>query len=150
MPRATFGGNGPRAQPWAPLPHMEEYLENLRADDRTDEYIASVHVALAHFSIFAATENIKHPDEIERSHLLRFQVYVNGLTSSRPQDKGRALSQQYRQQILKYIRTWVKWLLDLEHITTNPWVRIKIGRTRKVSKTIESDDLELLFGTHLK
>lgn len=148
--KQNFGGRGAPAIPWTPLPYMRDYLDNLEADGREAAYIRAVQVALKHFSTFAVAEGIKHPDEIERSHILRFQIYINGLTSGRPFDNGRPLSEQYRQQIMKYVRTWVGWLIELDHITANPWVRIRIGRTKKVSRAIETEDVALLFDTHRK
>lgn len=152
MPKPLFGGNGATALPWTPLPYMHEYLENLHADNRDAQYIASVQTALKHFARFAVEHDppIRHPDEIERSHVLRFQTYVNGLTSTWPSRQGQPLAEQYRQQIMKYIRAWVAWMVELEHITTNPWLRIKIGRVKKTSKTLETEELTLLFDTHVK
>lgn len=152
MPKPVFGGKGPTSLPWVPLPFMEDYLENQEADGNNPSHIQAVKVALSHFAIFAANHEppIKHPDEIERSHILRFQVYVNGLTSARPQDGGRPLSTQYRQQIMRRVHAWINWLIKVEEdvISRDPWVRIKVGRTRKVSRAVPNEDMSVLFDTH--
>lgn len=142
--RPLFGGKSPAAMPWHPLPHMEEWLENLAAEEVSLGYIRPAKVALAHFAIFAATENIRHPDEITRHHLLRFQTY---LTAATKQD-GDPLSMSYRKQLMKYIRNWINWLHGVEHIENNPWVRIRVGTVAKKPKPLENDEIDLLFQTH--
>lgn len=144
MPKPLFGGKSPKALEWHPLPYMEEYLENLAVDEISQGYINSAKVGLAHFGNFAATEGIKHPDEIERHHILRFQAYLNTLTK----EDGEPLSLSYRQQILKYVRAWVNWLLKVEHIERSPWVRIRVGRQLKKPKPLEDDEIAALFEAH--
>ena len=144
--KPLFGGKSPKPIPWEPLPHMEEWIENLVADEITQAYIRSAKVGLAHFALFAKGEGIKHPDEIERHHILRFQAY---LVDARKQD-GEPLTLSYRQQLMKYVRAWVNWLQAVEHIDHNPWVRIRIGRVAKKPKPLEDDEIALLFDAHKK
>lgn len=143
-PRELFGGKAPKALPWNPLPHMEEYLENLEADQCAPGYVAVTRVGLTHFGNFAKEEGLRHPDEIRRQHLLRFQVYLNDWRKG----DGNPLSQSYRQQLMKYVRAWVNWLDELEHIERNPWVRIRVGRTAKKPKPLEIDEVAALFAAH--
>lgn len=145
--KPLFGGKSPKPIPWEPLPYMEEWLENLVAEEVSQGYINPAKVGLAHFAQFAKTENIRHPDEIERSHILRFQTYL--VTTARKQD-GAPFSQSYRQQLMKYVRNWINWLQDVEHIDHNPWVRIRVGRVEKRPKPLEDDEVALLFDTHKK
>lgn len=145
MPKPIFGGKSPSALPWKPLPLMEEYLYNLEVDERSGTYMRAVKVGLTHFGIFAEQEGIRHPDEIERMHLLRFQEYLNGLSS---EQFGKPLSSAYRQQLMKYVRAWINWLLELEHISHNPWVKIKVGRAKKKPKPLEHAEVEALFDAH--
>lgn len=141
-----FGGKSPQALPWIPLPHMEEWLENLYADEVTADYIRAAKVGLKHFAIFADANGIKHPDEITRTHLLRFQAHLTKLTK----EDGDLLSLAYRQQLMKYVRNWINWLHEIEHIENNPWVRIKVGQVAKKPKPLEEDEVALLFDTHRK
>jgi len=105
--RIYFGGKSKKPLPWHPLPFMEEYLENLEIDERASEYLRPIKVGLSHFATFAATQDdIQHPNEIKREHILRFQAYLTTVT----QENGRALSLAYRQQLMKYVRGWVNWL----------------------------------------
>lgn len=141
-----FGGKAPAPMPWRPLPFMEEFLLEKEAEDKAPSYISSVHLGLAHFAVFAETENIKHPDEITRAHILRFQAY---LQKARTYD-GKPFSLSYRQQLMKYNRTWINWMAELGHIEHNPWVRIKIGSVAKKPRPLEDDEIELLFDVHKK
>lgn len=141
-----FGGKSPKALPWIPLPYMEEYLDNLAVDEISEGYIKASRVGLKHFAIFADKEGIKHPDEIQRHHILRFQAY---LVDVRKQD-GDPLSLSYRQQVMKYLRAWISWLLEVEHITQTPWVRIRVGRQAKKPKPLEDDEVFALFDAHRK
>lgn len=147
MPKPLFGGKSPSALPWAPLPHVEEYLENLILDDKSMGYHNAAKAGLAHFSTFAVTEGIKHPDEIKRHHLLRFQAYLTTLTSDQ---YGKPLSLSYRQQIMKYLRRWINWLIELDYITTSPWVKIKVGHQKKQPKPLEDEEIVTLFDAHRK
>lgn len=146
MPRTLFGGKSPTPLDWQPLPHMEEWLDNLAADETSQGYINAAKAGMAHFGLFARGEGIKHPDELTRHHILRFQAY---LTNYR-KENGDPLSASYRQQLMKYVRNWINWMLEVEHIETSPWVRIRIGRTVKVPKPLEDDEIVLLFETHRK
>lgn len=143
--KQNFGGKSHPPLPWQPLPYMEEFLDNLRADDKNVDYIRMCKVALAHFSQFAATEGIKHPDEITRAHILRFQVYLTQLVNDR---NGEPLSLSYRQRLMEYLRTWIHWCVDLEHITVSPWVRIRVGRVKKKPKPLEDVEIEQVFDAH--
>lgn len=142
--RPLFGGKSPEPLPWNPLPHMQEWLDNLVAEEVTHGYIRMARVGLAHFAAFCEGENVEHPEEITRHHILRFQTYLTKVTKK----DGEPLSLGYRKQLLKYIRNWINWLAEVEHIEKNPWVRIKVGRVAKLPKPLEDDEIELLFSTH--
>lgn len=144
--RVLFGGKSPKALPWQPLPHMDEWLEEKRTEEVSDDYIRMAKVGLSHFSTFAAQEGIRHPDEISRHHLLRFQAYLTTLRK----ENGDPLALSYRQQLMKYLRNWVNWLAEVEHIETNPWVRVRVGTTAKKPKPLEEEEIALLFATHRK
>lgn len=136
--KPLFGGKAPVALEWRPLPHMEEYLDNLRADDKTPSYIRSTKLALTRFALFLESEGVRHPDEITRSHILRYQSHLA------EQD----LKVTYRQQMLKLAGIWIRWLQDVEHIDHNPWVRIRVGRVTKKPKPLENDEIASLFAAH--
>lgn len=144
MSKPLFGGKSPKALPWHPLPLMEDYLENLAADDRTEGYITTVRVGLTHFGLFAHQEGIKHPAEIERTHIIRFQAYL----STTEDEKGNPLSLSYRQQNMKHVRGWLNWLTRIEAIDHSPWVGIRVGRVQKKPKPLEDDEIAQLFAAH--
>ena len=144
-PERPFGGKSPPPLPWNPLPHMEEWLENLAAEEVSDGYIQPARVGLAHFCMFLdAEENVKHPGELERVHILRFQAYLTKVKKN----NGDPLSLSYRKQIMKYLRNWINWLEECEYIEKNPWVRIRVGTVDKKPKPLEDDEIALLFATH--
>lgn len=139
-----FGGKSPKSLPWNPLPHMDDYLTNLQVDECAGDYIRMVKVGLSHFATFAATEGIKHPAEIERTHILHFQAYL----LNRKKPNGEPLATSTRQQILKYVRGWINWLEETGVIDESPWVRIKVGSIRKKPKPLEEDEVVALFDAH--
>lgn len=145
-PKPLFGGKSPKALPYHPLPYMEEYLDNLALDDKSQTYIRAAKVGLTHFGNFCLDEGVKHPDELHRHHILRFQAYLTTQT----REDGDLLSLGYRQQIMKYVRTWINWLQELEYIVTNPWVRIRVGQSVKKPKPLEDDEIAALFDAHRK
>ena len=142
--RTLFGGKSPRPLPWHPLAHMEEWLEVLAAEGVSSGYIRPAKAGLAHFAQFAAGASVKHPDEITRHHLLRFQTY---LTTLRKQN-GDPLALSYRKQLMRYLRTWINWLEEAEYIENNPWVRIKTSRTSPDPKPLEAVEIAELFAVH--
>lgn len=142
--RRLFGGKSPAPMPWHPLPHMDEWLDELAGEAFSDGYIRPAKVGLAHFAAFAATQQIKHPDEITRHHILRFQTY---LTEIRKRN-GDPLALTYRHALMRYLRNWLNWLEQVEHIEKSPWARIKIGRVDKRPQPLDDDELAQLFATH--
>lgn len=143
-PKHLFGGKAPTPLAWEPLPHVEEWLENLQANGVTQGFIGSAHTALAHFSNFARTEGVKHPDELRRWHLLRFQVYL----ADYRKENGDPLALSYRSKSMTYIQAWLKWAHSLEYIENNPWVRIKVATVTKKPKPLEEDEIAALFDAH--
>lgn len=125
--------------PFNPLPHMQEYLDELAGANRAHDYIRVKRNALGHLANFLRGEGLMDPAEIERVHLIRFQSFVNN---------NPAWRQSYRQQILKYIRAWIGWCVSLGYIPQDPWIKIKIGSTPKKPKPLEDEDLRLLFAAH--
>lgn len=144
MTKPLFGGKSPAALPWKPLPHMEEWLDNLVANEKSAGYIISARVGLARFAIFAEQQGVSHPDEITRHHILKYQTYLSTLTK----EDGEPLSLSYRWQLQKYLRAWILWLVSLGHVETNPWVRIKVGNVEKKPRPLEDDEVALLFDAH--
>lgn len=143
----AFGGKAPSPLAWYPLPHMQEWLDEMMAGGEiSDTYIRAAKVGLTHFAMYARSEGIRHPNEIERPHILRFQAY---LTNAR-KENGDPLTLSYRQQLMKYVRNWINWLQKVEYLDHNPWVRIRVGRVAKKPKPLEDDEIALLFDAHRK
>lgn len=142
--KRPFGGKSPAPLAWNPMLYMDEFLENLRIEEATEDYIRMVRVGLIYFADFCASQKVVHPDEITRSHLLGFQAHIQSLTKA----NGEKYAQSYRQQLLKYVRIWINWLAEVGYIDTNPWVRIKVGTTPKKPKPLEDDEIATLFQTH--
>lgn len=126
--------------PWRPLPRMQEYLNELAAQLRAEDYIRKIKSALGYFSEFARQEGIRVEEEIERAHIIRFQSWVN--------DQG--WSHSYSHQQMVYLRGWLYWLEDVGYIEANPWRRIKLKSYTKQPNPIGEDELALLFETHRK
>lgn len=145
MARSLFGGKSPTALVWEPLPHMQEWLEELKARGVSDAYISAARTGLTHYATFLATEDVRHPDEIQRHHILRFQAHLATLSS---EQYNRPLSMAYRQQLMKYVRAWMNWLGTLNYIATNPWQHIRVGQQVKKPKPLSDDDIAALFDAH--
>lgn len=136
VPKGQFG-NTPLT--FTPLPHMEEYLTEMASTGKAPAYIRVSKNALVHFADFLHAEGIVHPMELTRIHIIRFQASVNDNPDWSP---------AYRQQLMKYVRVWINWCDDLDYITDNPWVRVKVGVTPKQPKPLTDDELSLLFQAH--
>lgn len=137
MPKGQFG-RPPLA--WSPLPYMDEYLNELLAQLRDGDYIRKVKMGLSHFNTFCAEEDITHPEQIERHHLVKFQGWVN---------RHQEWSKTHQIQILKYVRGWCRWISeDAGHIDANPWARIRVGTVPKQPNPISDEQMTLLFEAH--
>lgn len=145
-PKPIFGGKSYQALPWHPLPFMEQYLRELASGEtpHSEDYIRPVKVGLSHFATFAAGEGVRHPNELTREHILRFQAYLATIETQR----GKLLSLSYRQQLTKYVRTWINWMDELDYIDQSPWFKIKVGRVPKKPKPLEDDEVDQLFDAH--
>lgn len=126
--------------PWNPLPHMQEYLNELTAQLLAEDYIRKIKSSLGYFAEFARQEGIRTVEDIERTHIIQFQSWVS--------DQGWSTS--YAHQLMVYLRGWLNWLDDVEYIDDNPWRRIKLKSYSKQPKPIDEDELALLFETHRK
>lgn len=126
------------AVPWYPLPYMDEYIEELTAMLRTDGYIRKVRLGLAHFAQFCHADGISHPDELTRTHILRYQAKIN----------RQPWTQSYRQQLMRYVRSWINWMLEVGYLIDDPWQHIKIGRVRKTPNPLSDEEVSMLFEAH--
>lgn len=117
----------------------EEYLLELQVALKSKDYIRMARVALIYFSDFCVREGIEHPDNVTRLDLLKFQTVLNAHTE---------WNESYRQQLMKYLRTFYGWAVDVGHVTTSPFIRIRIGSTPKKPNPLSDDEVAAIFHTH--
>lgn len=146
--KPPFGGKASKPLPWKPLPHMEEFLRHMAETDKSEGYIGTMRTALARFGQYAEQEGLKHPGEIERRHILRFQAWLGVL---KKQDGSPHLP-SYEHQIMKLVRSWIKWMLGEGILFDDPWVKIKIGSVKRHSTTnpLTDDEVQAIFEAHMK
>lgn len=137
----------PPSLPWNPLPYMDEYLEDLEANDRNPDYRSAVKVGLSHFSRHCKAEGIRHPGELDRMNILRFQIYLGELMTSN-RTKPHPFKDSSKLQLMRYLRGWIRWMLAVGYLHEDPWVHIKLGQVRKVPRPLEEDEIAQLFETH--
>lgn len=133
-----FQANKAAALAFDPLPHMIEYLEEKRAEGKHPKYIQGVRNALAHFAASMKPLGVHTQYDIERRHLIQYQGWVN------QQDWAKS----YRIELLKRVRAWLNWLVDIGYLDDTPWVRIRLGKVEKIPKPLSDDDLDRLFAAH--
>lgn len=124
---------------WQPLPHMQEYLNELEAQLKSPDYIRKVKLGLAHFALFCRESEVLSPQDITRNHILRFQSWVN---------RQEGWKRSYQQQIMKYVRGWINWLDVVRYVSENPWYHIKVGHTEKKPNPLTDEEVGLLFEAH--
>lgn len=141
-----FGGKGAPKIEWTPMPLMDTYLEAL-ADTRTENYIESINRAFSHFARFCLKEDIRHPGELERKHLNRFDAYLR----TEHTWQGRPVAASTRGQFLRAIKTWISWCSQHGHIPEDPWVMIKLIATKsKKVVPFQEEELNRIFEAHKK
>lgn len=121
-----------------PLPHMVEYLEEKRAEGLHPKYVQGVRNALSHFAAYIKQLGVHTQYDIERQHLIQYQGWVN------QQDWARS----YRIELMKRVRAWLNWLVDIGYLDDNPWIRIRLGKVEKKPKPLSDHDLDRLFEAH--
>jgi site-specific recombinase XerD len=121
------------------MPHMQEYLDELGAQLRSKDYIRVVRNGLIHFADYCHRENLIHPGELTRQHIIRYQALVT---------VNQAWGKPYQVQLMRYVRGWIRWMLALNYVHVDPWVSIKIGETTKLPKPLDEDEVTLLFQAH--
>jgi len=127
-----------------PLPNVfldtsEEYLLELQVTMKSAGYIRSASASLKHFGIFCAARLITHPDQVKRADLLDFQRQVN---------ERKDWSDSYRAQIMRNLRTYFGWCMDVGYITEMPFVRIRVTPPAKKPKPLADEEVERLMDAH--
>lgn len=140
-PKPLFGGKGKKPLPWHPLPYAQEWVDGIESNSVRQV----AHSAMAHFGMFCKIEDIRHPEELERRHVLHYQAY---LTTAKQQHNGQPLSAGYQYALLLWLRTWLKWLDQKGYITQTPWEGITLRKAPKHSKPINADDIATIFEAH--
>lgn len=131
---------------WNPMPYMDDFLMDLQVRERKQDYIRMVKVGLSHFSRFMTEkEGVHYPDEIRRDNLVHFQAWVQ--TEARTPD-GEPFAIAYQRKLMCYVRGWIKWLVEAEHVEKDPWERMKIIRTPKKPHPLLPDEIAALFEAH--
>lgn len=135
------GWRGDDKLEWRPLPLMDEYIEELHVNEKVRGYIRKVELGLGHFSTFCIAEGVKHPLELERKHILRYQGWLLDHKEWKP---------AYRQQLMKYVRGWINWMIKSNYMpmAQDPWVNITIGSTPKKPNPMSDDELNMIFERH--
>lgn len=123
-----------------PLPYMQEYLDELVGRDLNAGYIRGVRAGLIHLADFLHKEGVKHPGEVERAHIMRYQGDCN----------QQSWTKSYRASMLKKVRQWFNWLTALGYIEKNPWFNIKLPIPPKKPKPLSDEDVNQFFETHRK
>lgn len=139
MPTGAFKASKAAALTFAPMMYMDEYLEQKIAEGRNMDYVRQMRNSLSHFADFMRQEKVLHPEEITRIHIVRFQGYAKD---------REGWSERYVVQLMKCVRGWVLWMVELGYLTHNPWAAIRVGQVKKQPKPLEDEDLDILFSAH--
>lgn len=135
MQKGKFGRD---PLPWSPMPYMQEYLDELLIQLFTEGYIRAVKRGLAHFAIHCKSDNLKHPEEVVRKDVLRFQAYL--------QEKNYEVS--YRNRLCRYVSSWFNWMVELDYLEATPFVNIRMSSPNKTPDPLSEDELAALFNAH--
>lgn len=121
------------------MPYMDEYLDQLFAEGRKPGQIRMCRLALHYFTQHMQTQNILIPDDITRQALVRYQGWMT---------QQKHWSDSYRVELLKKVRTWLNWMVNVGYLPTSPWLNIRTGITVKKPKPLSDDELNDLFSRH--
>ena len=131
--------------PWYPLPYMQLWLDSIKGHVSSTTYDGQRR-SLSYFGQFAQAEGIRHPEELDRIHILRYQAW---LMKDAKSQRGQVPSRSYRRRLLLGLKQWIAWLEAEGHITKTPWERIVIGGNRKkISKPLNDGEVLTVFEAH--
>lgn len=134
-----FTANKASTLAFDPLPHMLEYLDEKVAQGRHPKHVRGIRNALAHFSAYVKPLGVVTQYDLDRHHLIRYQGWVNQQEAWKP---------SYRIELLKRVHAWLNWLEEIGYLDENPWVKIRVGTTKKQPRPLSEEDLALLFDEH--
>jgi integrase/recombinase XerD len=136
--RGAFGASKATALNFQPMPAMQEFLDQLVAEGRSASHIRTCRAALHYLTENMRTQNVYVPQDITRQHLVLFQGWMN----SQPWKSS------YKIELLKKVKHWLSWLVNVRYLRDTPWIGIRMGVTIKQPKPLSEDELAELFARH--
>src|SRR3989338_40628 len=133
----------------AQLPYLDDFLLSLRVNNYSDETIYNYERDLDVFTIFLGEEVKKKFDDLNKRDIDLYKAYLNSI--DRKTAKGGAnevnrLSSYSLNRMLSSLRTYLKYLIDLDYKTPIGPENIKlIKNERKHARVAEFEDLVRLI-----
>lgn len=136
--RGAFGASKAAALDFKPMPAMQEFIDQLIAENRHPGHIRQCRAALHHFAERMRAMNVYVPQDITRQHLVLYQGWIN----------QQPWKPSYRIELLKKVKHWLSWLAQVHYIPASPWIGIRMGVTIKKPNPLSEDELAELFARH--
>lgn len=135
------------------LPYLDDYILNIKANNLSEETVYNYERDLKTFELFIANDIKKPFNKLNKTDILRFKAY---LTSS---DRRTASNQSpisnlgsfSINRILSALRSYIKFLEDMDHSTPLSSTAIKLLKTEKKHARIpEFDEVIKLIESPIK
>ncbi|TAN57295.1 hypothetical protein EPN15_04570 [Patescibacteria group bacterium] len=133
----------------AELPHLDDFLLSLRVNNYSDETIYNYERDLNVFSLFLRDEIKKEFNNINKRDIDLYKAYLNSIdrkTAKGGDNEVKKLSSYSLNRMLSSLRTYLKYLIDLDYKTPIGPENIKlIKNERKHARVAEFDELVKLI-----
>ncbi|MFA6551196.1 MAG: tyrosine-type recombinase/integrase [Patescibacteria group bacterium] len=129
------------------LPHLDDFLLNLQVNNYSDETIYNYERDLTIFGNFLNESNINF-DKLTKQDILQFKAFLNSIDRKtlKKKNKGKKLSAYSLNRILSSLRSYLKYLIEMDYFTPLPPDAIKMAKTiKKKAQIAELDQLTALI-----
>lgn len=116
-----------------PLPKFDDFMLHLKADNFSDETVYNYERDLQTFEYFLNNDILKSFDELNKTDILRFKAYlVSSDRKTAKSDRSRIRLGSFSiNRILSTIRSYFKFLEDMDYKTTISSTAIKLVKNEK-------------------
>lgn len=133
----------------AQLPYFDDYLLSLRVNNYSDETIYNYERDLEVFTIFLNEEIKKKFDDLNKRDIDQYKAYLSSIDRKTPKESSeepKKLSSYSLNRMLSSLRTYLKYLIDLDYKTPISPQNIKLIKTeRKHPRVAEFAELVKLI-----
>lgn len=129
------------------LPHLDDFLLNLQTNNLSDETLYNYERDLKVFENFLGGADIEFGD-VDKKTILNYKAYLTSIDRKTPKDEPgkKKLSSYSINRMLSVLRSYFRYLIDMDYKTPLPPESIKLIKTEKKHPRVsEFDEIKRLI-----